>query len=137
MKNYFIKWLFKKVSPYSNTTNKELIELLFFELNEFIVNNDLMMDIEQDDLLIQFYIFNYNKSLKRKNNEYFDLTFHSDIVDMFIVFKEICKSHGSDLYSKGETADCLLNFINQYVICEYMDNEMNDLDEEIILEDEY
>lgn len=137
MNNYLIKWLYKKVSPYSDTTNKGLIDVLFFKLNEFIINNDLMMNIEQDDLLIQFYIFNYNKSLQSTNNEYFDLTFHEDIVDMFILFKEISESYGSELYSKGETADCLLNFINQYVIYEYMDNEMNDLDEEIILDDEY
>tara|TARA_B100000035_G_scaffold278521_1_gene257550 strand:- start:556 stop:969 length:414 start_codon:yes stop_codon:yes gene_type:complete len=137
MNNYLVKWLYKKVSPHSDTTNKGLIDILFFQLNEFIINNDLMMNIEQDDLLIQFYIFNYNKSLQSTNNEYFELTFHEDIVDMFILFKEISESYGSELYSKGETADCLLNFINQYVIYEYMDNEMNDLDDEIILDDEY
>ena len=137
MNNYLVKWLYKKVSPHSDTTNKGLIDILFFQLNEFIINNDLMMNIEQDDLLIQFYIFNYNKSLQSTNNEYFDLTFHEDIVYMFILFKEISESYGSELYSKGETADCLLNFINQYVIYEYMDNEMNDLDDEIILDDEY
>lgn len=137
MNNYLVRWLYKKVTPYSDITNKGLIDILFFHLNEFIINNDLMMNIEQNDLLIHFYIFNYNKYLQSTNNEYFDLTFHEDLVDIFITFKEITQSFGSDLYSKGETADCLVNFINQYVIYEYMDNEMNDLDDEIILDDEY
>jgi len=137
MNNYLVKWLYKKVNPYSDTTNKGLIDVLFFQLNNFIINNDLMMNIEQDDFIIQFYIFNYNKSLQNTNNEYFDLTFHEDIVDIFILFKEISESYGSDLYSKGETADCLLNFINQYVIYDYQNEDINDLDEEIILDDEY
>lgn len=131
------KWLYKKVNKYSDSTNKELVDLLFYHLNEFIINNDLIMNIEQDDLLIQFYIFNYNKYLKNTNNEYFDMKYHEDIVDLFIVFKGITESYGSDLYSNGETADILMNFINQYVVCDSQLNDINDIDEELILDDEY
>ena len=59
MNNYLVKWLYTKVSPYSDITNKDLIDILFFHLNEFIINNELIMNIEQSDLLIHFYIFNY------------------------------------------------------------------------------
>ena len=137
MNNYLVRWLYKKVTPYSDITNKGLIDILFFHLNEFIINNDLMMNIEQNDLLIHFYIFNYNKYLQSTNNEYFDLTFHEDLVDIFITFKEITQSFGSDLYSKDETADCLVNFMNKYVNYEYSENEMNEYDEENIYDDEY
>ena len=131
------KWLYKKVNKYSDSTNKELVDLLFYHLNEFIINNDLIMNIEQDDLLIQFYIFNYNKYLKNTNNEYFDMKYHEDIVDLFIVFKGITESYGSDLYSNGETADILLNFINQYLVCDSQLDDINDIDEELIFDDEY
>ena len=131
------KWLYKKVSKYSDSTNKELVDLLFYHLNEFIINNDLIMNIEQSDLLLNFYIFNHNKYLKNTNNEYFDMKYHEDIVDLFILFKGITESYGSDLYSNGETADILLNFINQYVVCDSQLDDINDIDEELILDDEY
>ena len=131
------KWLYKKVSKYSDSTNKELLDLLFYHLNEFIISNDLIMNIEQSDLLLNFYIFNNNKYLKNTNNEYFDMKYHEDIVNLFIVFKEITESYGSDLYSNGETADILLNFINQYVVCDSQLDDVNDIYEELILDDEY
>lgn len=131
------KWLYKKVSKYSDSTNKELVDLLFYHLNGFIINNDLIMNIEQSDLLLNFYIFNHNKYLKNTNNEYFDMKYHEDIVDLFILFKRITESYGSDLYSNGETADILLNFINQYVVCDSQLDDINDIDEELILDDEY
>lgn len=131
------KWLYKKVNKYSDSTNKELVDLLFYHLNEFIINNDLIMNIEQSDLLLNFYIFNHNKYLKNTNNEYFDMKHHEDILDLFILFKGITESYGSDLYSNGETADILLNFINQYVVCDSQLDDINDIDEELILDDEY
>ena len=137
MMSEITKWLYKKVSKYSDSTNKELLDLLFYHLNEFIINNDLIMNIEQSDLLLNFYIFNHNKYLKNTNNEYFDMKYHEDIVNLFIVFKEITESYGSDLYSNGETADILLNFINQYVVCDSQLDDINDIDEELILDDEY
>lgn len=131
------KWLYKKVNKYSDSTNKELVDLLFYHLNEFIISNDLIMNIEQSDLLLNFYIFNHNKYLKNTNNEYFDMKYHEDIVDLFIVFKGITESYGSDLYSNGETADILLNFINQYLVCDSQLDDINDIDEELIFDDEY
>ena len=74
--------------------------------------------------------------MKNTNNEYFDMKHHEDIVDLFILFK-ITESYDSDLYSNGETADILLNFINQYVVCDSQLDDINDIDEELILDDEY
>lgn len=137
MKEEFLKWLYKKVNPYNDLTNKGLIDILFSHIDKWIINNDLEMNIGKEDLIIEFYIFNYIKNIPSTNNEYFDITFHEDIVDLFILFKEISLENGSDLYStKGESADMLLNFLNKYIVYE---NEchINEENEDFIFEEEY
>ena len=137
MKKNFIKWLFTKTSPYSEITNKELIDILFFHINNFIDYNNLELIIEKEELLINFYLFNYGYTIENTNNEYFDMMFHEDIVDMFILFKNISKSYDSSMYSsKGDTADNLLNFLNKYIVSEYDYETIEDIDE-LIIEDEY
>ena len=129
MNKYFLKWLYKKVNTYNDLTNKGLIDILFTHIYEWIIYNDLEMNVVKEDLIIQFYIFNYIKNISSTNNEYFDITYHEDIVDMFILFKEISMENGSSLYSgKGVTADMLINFLNKYIVydIEYYIDEGND-----------
>lgn len=138
MKAPFIKWLYSNSGKYSDIKNKNLIDILFLQLKDFIYNNDLELNISDEDLLIHFYIFNYDRKITNTNNEYFDFKYHEDIVDMFISFKELCKSQGSLLFNeKKDTADNLLNFINKYIITEYDYDYILEETEDFIVDDEY
>ena len=60
--NEIVQWLYKDVSKYSKSTNKELIDDLFLKLLNIINEHDeLYLEEDIETFKIQFYIFIYTK----------------------------------------------------------------------------
>tara|TARA_B100000700_G_scaffold235466_1_gene261158 strand:- start:243 stop:653 length:411 start_codon:yes stop_codon:yes gene_type:complete len=132
-----LQWLNTKVNHYNESNNKELLDELFSHLVEWIIKKNITINVDLNDLLIHFYLFNYDSSILTTNNEYFDMMYHEDIINLFLCFREISGNYGSELYNKrGSTADGLLNFINRYIIIDD-ENDIVDINEELLVDDEY
>ena len=132
-----LQWLNTKVNHYNESNNKELLDELFSHLVEWIIKKNITINVDLNDLLIHFYLFNYDSSILTTNNEYFDMMYHEDIINLFMCFREISGNYGSELYNKrGFTADGLLNFINRYIIIDD-ENDIVDINEELLVDDEY
>ena len=57
-----IQWLYKNVSEHSKSTNKELIDTLFFELITMINGyEELYLEDDLETFKINFYNFIYTK----------------------------------------------------------------------------
>ena len=123
--------------------NNEMINKFFDKLLLFIDTNntDFKSNTDNGTLFKNFSIFlydnfilnNYNSDIiSNKNYEYFDLKYCSDIVDLFIDFKEISYGFTNSIFNKNKTSLDLIEFI--YKNIELFEDFENRSD---IEEDEY
>jgi hypothetical protein len=123
--------------------NNEMINKFFDKLLLFIDSNnaDFKLNTDNGTLFKNFSIFlydnfilnNYNSDIiLNKNYEYFDLKYCSDIVDLFIDFKEISYGFTNSIFNKNKTSLDLIEFI--YKNIELFEDFENNSD---IEEDEY
>tara|TARA_B110000879_G_C10994744_1_gene440700 strand:+ start:169 stop:582 length:414 start_codon:yes stop_codon:yes gene_type:complete len=123
--------------------NNEMINKFFDKLLLFIDSNNAVFKLNTDNetLFKKFSIFlydnfilnNYNSDIIfNKNYEYFDLKYCSDIVDLFIDFKEISYGFTNSIFNKNKTSLDLIEFI--YKNIELFEDFENSSD---IEEDEY
>ena len=102
--------------------NNEMINKFFDKLLLFIDTNntDFKSNTDNGTLFKNFSIFlydnfilnNYNSDIIfNKNYEYFDLKYCSDIVDLFIDFKEISYGFTNSIFNKNKTSLDLIEFI--------------------------
>lgn len=107
---------------------------LFKELYYWIINrNDLYIIQELNDFKKSFYQFCNNKRYTETYDTLIDEYYYSDIIDLYMRFKNITKIHGSQLFhNRGDTSDDLYCFLTNYgyVDDEIVDDENNTEDEE-------
>ena len=124
--------------------NLDMINYFFDNLCNFIHKNDEDFKLNTDEetlfdnlcvFLYENYILNeYNyKIIYDRNFEYFDLKYCSDIVDLFIEFKEISYGFTNDIFNKNKNSNDLLEFIykNIELLEDYENNYSSDEDENI------
>ena len=127
--------------------NLDMINYFFDNLCNFIHKNDEDFKLNTDEetlfnnlclFLYENYILNeYNsKIIYDKNFEYFDLKYCSDIVDLFIKFKEISYGFTNDIFNKNKNSNDLLEFIYKNIeLLEDYENIYNSDEDENIDED--
>ena len=127
--------------------NLDMINYFFDNLCNFIHKNDEDFKLNTDEetlfnnlcvFLYENYILNeYNsKIIYDKNFEYFDLKYCSDIVDLFIEFKEISYGFTNDILKNNKNSNDLLEFIYKNIeLLEDYENEYNSGEDETIDED--
>jgi len=127
--------------------NLDMINFFFDKLINFIDKNDEDFKLNTDEetlfnnlcvFLYENYILNeYNsKIIYNKNFEYFDLKYCSDIVDLFIKFKEISYGFTNDIFNKNKNSNDLLEFIYKNIeLLEDYENDYNSDEDEKVDED--
>ena len=127
--------------------NLDMINYFFDNLCNFIHKNeeDFKLNTDEETLfnnlcvfLYENYILNeYNsKIIYDRNFEYFDLKYCSDIVDLFIEFKEISYGFTNDIFDKNKTSNDLLEFIYKNIeLLEDYENDYNSDEDEKVDED--
>ena len=127
--------------------NLDMINYFFDNLCNFIHKNDEDFKLNTDEetlfnnlcvFLYENYILNeYNsKIIYDRNFEYFDLKYCSDIVDLFIEFKEISYGFTNDIFDKNKTSNDLLEFIYKNIeLLEDYENDYNSDEDENVDED--
>tara|TARA_B110000879_G_C10983613_1_gene436400 strand:- start:94 stop:504 length:411 start_codon:yes stop_codon:yes gene_type:complete len=123
-------WLGRKISTYSDITNKEYITDVFSILYKWLQgNNKLYMKYTPGETLIYFYIFIYNKqTLENTSCPTIDIYFTGDIIDLYF---DISEKYGTVLLEeRGITSDDLLIFLNHMTFF-YEDDNINEEDEMI------
>jgi len=127
--------------------NIDMINYFFDNLCNFIQKNDDDFKLNTDEetlfnnlcvFLYENYILNeYNsKIIYDKNFEYFDLKYCSDIVDLFIEFKEISYGFTNDIFKNNKNSNDLLEFIYKNIeLLEDYENDYNSDEEEKFDED--
>ena len=121
-------WLGRKISTYSDITNKEYITDVFSILYKWLQgNNKLYMKYTPGETLIYFYIFIYNKqTLENTSCPTIDIYFTGDIIDLYF---DISEKYGTVLLEEREiTSDDLLIFLNHMTFF-YEDDNINEEDE--------
>jgi len=104
----------QKISKYSEDRYCDLFDTLYGELLVWINERpEIIVNVDLETLKIYFIEFLLvHKERNNDYNEYFVLTYSDDIVDLFIKFKEICNSYGTNfLKEKRRTSDDLSEFI--------------------------
>ena len=127
------EWLRKKISKYSEYTNKEYINDIFSNIyNWLLMNENLQLKYSYDETLQYFYIFIYNKYLFMNIScDMIDIYFSSNIIDIYF---NIHEKYGITLlkaYSIGP--DDLLIFLNHIT---YFYEEDTNEEEEILYHEE-
>ena len=127
--------------------NIDMINYFFDNLCNFIHKNDDDFKLNTDEetlfnnlcvFLYENYILNeYNsKIIYDKNFEYFDLKYCSDIVDLFIEFKEISYGFTNDIFKNNKNSNDLLEFIYKNIeLLEDYENDYNSDEDEKFDED--
>ena len=127
--------------------NIDMINYFFDNLCNFIHKNDEDFKLNTDEetlfnnlcvFLYENYILNeYNsKIIYDKNFEYFDLKYCSDIVDLFIDFKEISYGFTNDIFKNNKDSNDLLEFIYKNIeLLEDYENDYNSDEDEKVDED--
>ena len=127
--------------------NIDMINYFFDNLCNFIHKNDKDFKLNTDEetlfnnlcvFLYENYILNeYNyKIIYDRNFEYFDLKYCSDIVDLFIEFKEISYGFTNDIFKNNKDSNDLLEFIYKNIeLLEDYENDYNSDEDEKVDED--
>lgn len=131
--------LSKKISKYSDDTYGCVFKCLYNNFVDWLNNNpEIILDIDDEELKINFYIFifkNINSLYYKECDEYFVFKYSEDIVDLFLKFKDITDGYGIKMF-ENKTSDDLLEFIENKISIYYDDDEKND-EIEILNEWEY
>ena len=102
--------------------NLDMINIFFDRLMNFIYKNDdeIILNTDEETLFNHFceflydnYILNiYNSDIDYNNNfEYFDYKYCSDIIDLFIEFKDISYGFTNNIFKYNNLSNNLLEFI--------------------------
>ena len=121
--NGIMEWLFLKKNKNNQLKNMEICNHLFKIINQWMtINKDISFNKPYEDIIIEFYIFIYrldSKTIIDYDSNYCDIfstKYHSDIVDIFIEFKDICNNYTVDFFNKSNiTADILMDFLNYHI----------------------
>ena len=117
-----MEWLFLK-NKNNQLKNMEICNHLFKIINQWMtINKDISFNKPYEDIIIEFYIFIYrldSKTIIDYDSNYCDIfstKYHSDIVDIFMEFKDICNNYTVDFFNKSNiTADILMDFLNYHI----------------------
>lgn len=120
--NEIMEWLFLK-NKNNQLKNMEICNHLFKIINQWMtINKDISFNKPYEDIIIEFYIFIYrldSKTIIDYDSNYCDIfstKYHSDIVDIFMEFKDICNNYTVDFFNKSNiTADILMDFLNYHI----------------------
>lgn len=120
--NGIMEWLFLK-NKNNQLKNMEICNHLFKIINQWMtINKDISFNKPYEDIIIEFYIFIYrldSKTIIDYDSNYCDIfstKYHSDIVDIFMEFKDICNNYTVDFFNKSNiTADILMDFLNYHI----------------------
>ena len=120
--NGIMEWLFLK-NKNNQLKNMEICNHLFKIINQWMtINKDISFNKPYEDIIIEFYIFIYrldSKPIIDYDSNYCDIfstKYHSDIVDIFMEFKDICNNYTVDFFNKSNiTADILMDFLNYHI----------------------
>ena len=133
MKNLFQEMLNTRPSKYSSITNKEIFNSLFIVLLKWLKTKELEIITDITTCKYDFYLFICNAkphslNVQRMQDDFFDMKYSEDVVDLFINMQEITKSHCSlFLHEKERTSDSLLEFIfSHFKMVENQDNDDDD-----------
>jgi hypothetical protein len=134
--NNLTKWLLSKSSKYNDQLNKELVDELLIPLISFYNGmsgfNTILQSEEIENLFYNFCFNKYSINSEKEINLCLDLTYHEEILDLYLTFQNIAKSNGSLLFQNREdTSYDLINFINNTV------EEIEHYDEEEYFEYDY
>ena len=121
--NGIMEWLFLKKNKNNQLKNMEICNHLFKIINQWMtINKDISFNKPYEDIIIEFYIFIYrldSKTIIDYDSNYCDIfstKYHSDIVDIFMEFKDICNNYTVDFFNKSNiTADILMDFLNYHI----------------------
>ena len=136
MDNSFKKFLDQRISNHDEATFKDMFNDLFFIVIHWINRrNELVIVNEKKIFQKNFYGFLCNQNEINNYDEYFDMKYSDEIIDLFLDMKEITKSYGSLLfYEKNRTSYDLQVFLFNNITL----TEDNDYGEEMEYEnDEY
>jgi len=129
--------------------NLDMINFFFDKLINFIDKNDEDFKLNTDEeslfnnfceFLYENYILNNydSKLIYNKNFEYFDLKYCSDIVDLFIDFKEISYGFTNNIFLKNNNSNDLIEFIYKNIeLLEDYEYNYNSEEDEYIEEEYY
>lgn len=111
-----LKWLYQTVNPWDDILNKDILDHLFEVILMWIEQQEVELIIERNIFNIYFYIFIYSNQTDFVKDEYYNIKYSEDMVDLFLELKEITKSYGSQLlHEKNRTSNDLFHFIFTYV----------------------
>ena len=131
---------------YESITIKSVLQLLFNEIIYFINRcPELYYKYELSTFQSRFNHFIYTNYHIQKYSintiddpelyDYFSMKFSEDIVDIFLLFKEVSQSYNLSLFHKSNDTSFLLeNFLFEHVYIEdpyYSDDELTDKEENI------
>jgi len=129
--------------------NLDMINFFFDKLINFIDKNDEDFKLNTDEeslfnnfceFLYENYILNNydSKLIYNKNFEYFDLKYCSDIIDLFIDFKEISYGFTNNFFNKNNNSNDLIEFIYKNIeLLEDYEYNYNSEEDEYFEEDYY
>ena len=96
MDNSFKKFLDQRISNHDEATFKDMFNDLFFIVIHWINRrNELVIVNEKKIFQKNFYGFLCNQNEINNYDEYFDMKYSDEIIDLFLDMKEITKSYGS------------------------------------------
>ena len=111
-----LKCLYQTVNPWDDILNKDILDHLFEVILMWIEQQEVELIIERNIFNIYFYIFIYSNQTDFVKDEYYNIKYSEDMVDLFLELKEITKSYGSQLlHEKNRTSNDLFHFIFTYV----------------------
>ena len=119
------KWLYQKVYSWDDIIYKDILDHLLDAIVMWIEQNDFELIVEREIFNAAFYIFVYSNKTTLINDEYYELKYMEDMVDLFLNLKDITKSYGSQLFhEKNRTSNDLFHFLFSYIEeFEYIEEE--------------
>ena len=110
------KWLYQKVYSWDDIIYKDILDHLLDVIIMWIEQNGFELTVEREIFNAYFYIFSYTNQTNLIEDEYYELKYMEDMVDLFLKLKDITKSYGSQLFhEKNRTSNDLFHFLFAYI----------------------
>ena len=110
------KWLYQKVYSWDDIIYKDILDHLLDVIVMWIEQNGFELSVEREIFNAYFYIFAYTNQTNLIEDEYYELKYMEDMVDLFLNLKDITKSYGSHLFhEKNRTSNDLFHFLFTYI----------------------
>jgi len=122
--------------------NYDLLNLIYSILLKWINDNNINIISTEKEFYNNFIQMIYddyvlNKKISTNVNidedvlEYFEMLYDSDIVNIFIEFKDIALNYNSDLFNNNCSSYNLMNFIEKNIELSMDDEALNIVDSDI------